>query len=364
MRHVFPGRAMRGDAFLAPAMLSGRDDMDQTMNVAARPGAPPAAGQAPARPPVKRWVCVLGLLIAFGLGWGGLAVVQDHQRALTAGVEVEGRMTGGYREVTSRRGGRVVSVSYYPTFSYRTAEGRIALGTTSDAIERNEIGVGRTMLLRVIPGDPPVVRIAAELAGGPGVLPWILGGLALALGIPSALGVLRRRRAAPLSVAVALIALAWTTVGNAQTPSSIPGPIAAPELAVVATLHAEGAQVYECRPGTDGGLAWTFREPVATLMEGGRTIGRHYAGPSWELADGSLVTGRVTGRAPGRDAGDIPWLRLEVAERRGSGRLTPVSVIQRINTVGGVAEGACPMAGALRSVPYASDYVFLAPRAH
>lgn len=348
--------------------------MDQTLNIAAAQaagaagaapaGSPAAAGQAPARAPVKRWVCVLGLLIAFGLAWGGLAVVQDHQRTVASGVEVEGRMTGGYREVTSRRGGRVVSVNYYPAFSYRTPDGRISLGTASDAIERTEMWVGRTMPLRVVPGDPPVVRIAAAVAAGPGAVPWILGGLALVVGTLSAIGLLRRRRAGLVPPAVALIALAWATTGHAQTPSAIPGPIAAPELAVVATLHAQGAQIYECRAGADGRLAWAFREPIATLMEGGRTVGRHYAGPSWELADGSLVSARVTGRAPGRDAGDIPWLRLEVAERRGAGRLTPVSVIQRINTVGGVAEGNCPTAGALRSVPYASDYVFLAPRAN
>lgn len=334
--------------------------MDRTLNIAAAPAA--AAGSA--RAPVKRWVCVLGLLIAFGLGWGGLAAVQDHQRTVASGVEVEGRMTGGYREVTSRRGGRVVSVNYYPAFSYRAAEGRIALGTSSDAIERTEMWVGRTMPLLIVPGDPPVVRIAAAVTAGPGAAPWILGGLALVVGALSAIGLLRRRRAGLVPPAVALLALAWTTTGNAQTPSPIPAPIAAPELAVVATLHAEGAQVYECRAGTDGRLAWAFREPIATLLEGGRTVGRHYAGPSWELADGSVVTARATGRAPGRDAGDIPWLRLEVAERRGTGRLTPVSVIQRINTMGGVAEGACPTAGTLRSVPYAADYVFLAPRAN
>jgi hypothetical protein len=334
--------------------------MDQTLKTATT-----AAGAAgAARAPVKRWVCVLGLLIAFGLAWGGWAVVQDHQRVAASGVEVEGRMTGGYREVTSRRGGRVVSTSYYPTFSYRTADGRISLGTVSDAIERNEIRAGRTMPLLMVPGDPPVVRIAAEVAAGPGALPWVLGGLALALGVPSALGLLRRCRAGPLPPAAALVALAWATAGHAQTPPAIPGPIAAPDLAVVATLHAQGAQIYECRAGTDGRLAWAFREPIATLLEGGRTVGRHYAGPGWELADGSVVTGRVTGRSPGRDAGDIPWLRLDVAERRGAGRLTPVSVIQRIDTAGGVAEGDCPTAGALRSVPYAADYVFLAPRAN
>ncbi|WP_426954088.1 DUF3455 domain-containing protein [Muricoccus radiodurans] len=171
-----------------------------------------------------------------------------------------------------------------------------------------------------------------------------------------------RCRAGLLPRAIATGLLASVATGHAQTPPALPAPIAAPDLSVVATLHAEGAQVYECRAGSDGRLAWAFREPVATLLEGGRTVGRHYAGPSWELTDGSVVTARPTGRAPGRETSDIPWLRLEVLERRGTGRLAPVTVIQRINTVGGDAEGACPAAGAFRSVPYAADYVLLAPR--
>ena len=55
------------------------------------------------------------------------------------------------------------------------------------------------------------------------------------------------------------------------------------------TLHAEGAQIYECKD-KDGKLAWTFREPIATLLVDGKTVGRHYAGPNWENADGSAVT--------------------------------------------------------------------------
>ena len=55
------------------------------------------------------------------------------------------------------------------------------------------------------------------------------------------------------------------------------------------TLHAEGAQVYECKADSDGKLAWQFREPVATLILDGKTMGRHFAGPSWELADGSSL---------------------------------------------------------------------------
>ncbi len=147
--------------------------------------------------------------------------------------------------------------------------------------------------------------------------------------------------------------------------ATAPDPIVAPPgLAVMLTLNAQGAQIYDCRSRSDGRLAWQFREPVATLFEGGRTVGRHYAGPSWELADGSArVTARVAGRLPGAGAADIPWLRLEIEERSGPGvgRLAPVTAILRINTVGGVADGPCTEVGALRSVAYAADYVFLSP---
>jgi Protein of unknown function (DUF3455) len=152
---------------------------------------------------------------------------------------------------------------------------------------------------------------------------------------------------------VALVPFAGTA--SAQVPAAI----AAPDETAIATLHAEGAQIYECKAGSDGKLAWTFREPVATLLLDGKTVGRHYAGPNWEHIDGSAVTGKVAANAPGRSATDIPWLRLEVTARRGAGMLSGVSTVQRINTQGGVRAGACDKAGAFLSVPYAADYVFL-----
>jgi hypothetical protein len=124
-------------------------------------------------------------------------------------------------------------------------------------------------------------------------------------------------------------------------------------------VHAEGAQVYECKAGTDGKLAWAFREPIATLLADGKTIGRHYAGPNWEHADGSAVAGKAAGNAPGATANDIPWLKLEVTSRRGSGILSGVTTVQRINTQGGKLAGDCDKAGAFKSAPYAADYVFL-----
>ena len=128
---------------------------------------------------------------------------------------------------------------------------------------------------------------------------------------------------------------------------------------MVATFHAQGAQVYECKAGADGKLAWAFREPIATLLLDGKTVGRHYAGPNWEHMDGSAVVGKATGRAPGATPKDIPWLKLEVTDRRGNGVLSGVTTVQRINTSGGVAEGPCDKARTFLSASYATDYVFL-----
>lgn len=140
--------------------------------------------------------------------------------------------------------------------------------------------------------------------------------------------------------------------------AEVPDTIAAPNETLVATIHAEGAQVYECKADASGKPAWQFREPIATLLIGAETVGRHFAGPNWELADGSGVSAKVVGRAPGATAKDIPLLKLEVASQRGTGKLTGVTTIQRLNTKGGVAEGPCEAAGAFQAVPYSADYTF------
>ena len=141
--------------------------------------------------------------------------------------------------------------------------------------------------------------------------------------------------------------------------AQVPDAIAAPGGTLVATIHAEGAQVYQCKADASGKLAWQFREPIATLLVDGKTLGRHYAGPDWELVDGSAVSGKVAGRAPGATAKDIPLLKLDVTSQRGTGRLTGVATIQRLNTKGGVGEGPCESAGDFLRVPYSADYTFL-----
>ena len=166
---------------------------------------------------------------------------------------------------------------------------------------------------------------------------------------------LAMRLASPAASLVTIAILLTSTAVQAEVPAAI----AEPGQQQIAFLHAEGAQVYECKAGPNGALAWAFREPVATLIENGKTVGRHYAGPAWEMADGSIVFAKVAGRAPAASAADIPLLKLEVTERKGNGAVAGTTTIQRINTKGGVAEGACPTAGALLAVPYSADYAFL-----
>jgi hypothetical protein len=161
------------------------------------------------------------------------------------------------------------------------------------------------------------------------------------------------------NAAIAILLLAGSLVNATAAETSLPGAIAAPGETMLLAVHAEGAQVYECKAGADGKPAWAFREPIATLLVDGKTVGRHYAGPNWEYSDGSAVVGKVAGNAPGATPNDIPWLKLEVVSRRGSGVLTAATTVQRINTSGGKLDGACDQPGAFRSAPYSADYVFL-----
>ena len=163
----------------------------------------------------------------------------------------------------------------------------------------------------------------------------------------------------PDKATLVLLLLSGTCVSAFAAETPLPDAIAAPGEAVVLSVHAEGAQVYECKAGTDGKSAWAFREPIATLLVDGKTIGRHYAGPNWEHSDGSAVVGKVAGSAPGATANDIAWLKLAVISQRGSGVLTGVTTVQRINTRGGKLDGACDKAGAFSSAPYSAEYVFL-----
>lgn len=58
---------------------------------------------------------------------------------------------------------------------------------------------------------------------------------------------------------------------SSAMPANLSELIAAPGEAVVMTLHAQGAQIYECKAGDNRQLGWAAREPIATLLHDGKT---------------------------------------------------------------------------------------------
>lgn len=158
--------------------------------------------------------------------------------------------------------------------------------------------------------------------------------------------------------AVAAALTAWAGAG----PAAAAPPIDQDGDVVVARLDAMGSQVYECRAAENAAPAWVFREPKAQLYVNGLPLGRHFAGPTWELADGSNVDGRVVASVAAPKPSDIAWLRLAVVARVGTGTLTPATAVKRIDTNGGVLAGPCPSAGAVQEVPYRAVYVFVRAR--
>lgn len=128
---------------------------------------------------------------------------------------------------------------------------------------------------------------------------------------------------------------------------------------ILLTVQAKGVQVYNCAKDSNGQLTWQFREPLATLMINGKTVGRHYAGPTWQLDDRSTVVGKVSAQAPGATPKDIALLRLDVVTHQGTGGLTQVMSVERLHTQGGVFSGSCEQAGDLHLEPYSADYRFI-----
>jgi hypothetical protein len=147
--------------------------------------------------------------------------------------------------------------------------------------------------------------------------------------------------------------------GAAFADVTVPAGLAAgPEAELVLSVHAEGSQVYACAADKN---EWALKGPDAALFdEKGAKIGKHYTGPSWELDDGSLITGELSAKDPGPDANAIPWLLLKVKTNNGKGLLAKVAEIQRIETVGGLApKGACSRGDEVRA-PYTATYRFFA----
>jgi hypothetical protein len=149
-------------------------------------------------------------------------------------------------------------------------------------------------------------------------------------------------------------------VDNAALPEAVRVP-AGQTLRMVAT--GVGEITYECREKASaaGQYEWAFVGPVATLYSADkRNVGKYYAGPTWEASDGSKVTGKQLATSPAAP-GNIPLQLVKTEPAMGSGAMTGVTYIQRLNTKGGVVpSAACDAAskGRRLQVVYEADYAF------
>ncbi|MCR8560659.1 DUF3455 domain-containing protein [Mucilaginibacter sp. BJC16-A38] len=155
----------------------------------------------------------------------------------------------------------------------------------------------------------------------------------------------------------------------AQT-QEIPVAIKVPEnCSLIMHAYAKGVQVYICTqdPLDTSRYVWTFVEPRANLYaaaDNSRLIGKHYLNPTkkptWESTDGSTISGAKLQQTNSPDSLAIPWLLLKGITPGGTGKLTPVAFIQRLNTKGGKAPATAnrQQKGQLLEQPYTAEYLF------
>jgi hypothetical protein len=165
------------------------------------------------------------------------------------------------------------------------------------------------------------------------------------------------------SAALALSSASRPGIGRIRCPSNLPAALNPPADATLEqALAARGVQIYTCAvPAAGGAPAFALKAPHATLSEGFDTTAIHFAGPSWQALDGSLVTATRLASAPAPDTTAIPWLLLQAALHVGAGSFADVTIIQRLDTVGGLAPATgCDDAhlGVEALVPYRANYFF------
>ncbi len=182
-------------------------------------------------------------------------------------------------------------------------------------------------------------------------------------------------------VAALAIAAPFAAMATNIKPPKVPDTLAVPAASKAFLIgHAVGTQNYICLP--DGAAAkWVLFGPLATVFDDhGRQLMTHFLSPNpaennalratWMDSDRTSAVWAVK-VAESDDArfvepGAIKWLQLEVkGAEEGSqrnDRLVKATVIQRVNTSGGVATASeCMLTGDVgktKFVPYTADYVF------
>lgn len=167
---------------------------------------------------------------------------------------------------------------------------------------------------------------------------------------------------------MALAAAALVLVAGAEASRSaevVPAALQPPAPYILAfTTKARGVQIYTSTMDSGAAPKWVLEAPLAELTGNKGTI-HHYAGPSWEAADGSKIARDndtpVTMVPAKRASADIPWLLVKVTPAPEAGLFSDIGFVQRISTHGGVAPAKPPLrAGTKVGVPYTATYAFFA----
>jgi hypothetical protein len=159
----------------------------------------------------------------------------------------------------------------------------------------------------------------------------------------------------------ALSLVAQVALAGPPSPTGVPDQIQ-PDVGsnkVFLIGHGVGVQIYTCN-----GSVWSSAVPRADLFDdNGKLIIKHFAGPSWQAADGSKAVGTVVDKVT-PDLSAIPWVLLSAKTTPGADgdRLVDTSFIQRLDTVGGLqppaADCNAATAGTVVESPYTAEYVF------
>lgn len=164
-----------------------------------------------------------------------------------------------------------------------------------------------------------------------------------------------------ISTLVAAVALSSAATAFAAVPEAVQVPAGNK---VFMNTFAMGQITYECKEKADakGQYAWAFKIPFAYLYDTDRNmIGRYYGSPkgaTWEANDGSKVVGKQLAISP--NPGAIPLQLVQNNGTEGTGAMTKVTFIQRLDTKGGTAPAtACDASkvGKQELVTYSADYI-------
>jgi hypothetical protein len=158
----------------------------------------------------------------------------------------------------------------------------------------------------------------------------------------------------------ALSLVAQVALAGPPSPTGVPDQIQPGDGNKVFLIgHGVGVQIYTCN-----GSVWSSAVPRANLYDdNGKLIISHFAGPSWQAADGSKAVGTVVDKVT-PDLTAIPWVLLSAKTTPGSdgARLLDTTFIQRLDTVGGLqppaADCNAATAGTVVESPYTAEYVF------